>query len=61
MAMARVAAEVADDFPLELYGRPQERQKRLAAGISVEHWEHVGMPDYDPCSLADAGEPMDMR
>jgi hypothetical protein len=43
--MAMVAAEVAEEFAFDVKGLPQERQKRLATGISVEHWEHVGMPD----------------
>ena len=47
--MAMVDAEVAE---FDLTALPQERQKRLVLGISVEHWEHVVMPDYDPCSLA---------
>ena len=43
MEMAMVDADVAEEF---LTAVPQERQKRLALGISVEHWEHVVMPDY---------------
>jgi hypothetical protein len=35
-----------------LIALPQERQKRLVLGISVEHWEHVCMWDYDPYSFA---------
>ena len=49
MEIAMVEADVAE---FGLTGLPQERQKRLALGISVEHWEHVVIPDYDPCSLA---------
>jgi hypothetical protein len=43
--MAMVDADVADEFAFDWKGLPQDRQKRLAAGISVEHWEHVDMPD----------------
>jgi hypothetical protein len=52
MEIAMVDAEVAEEFAFDWKGLPQERQKRLVTGISVEHWEQVGMPDYDPCSLA---------
>ena len=52
MGIAMVDAEVAEEFALHWKGLPQERQKRLVTGISVEHWEHVGISDYDPCSLA---------
>jgi len=52
MEIAMVDADVAEDFAFEFTGLPQERQKRLVLGISVEHWEHVCMWDYDPCSLA---------
>jgi len=41
-----VDADVAEDFAVEFTALPQERQKRLVFGISVEHWEHVVMPDY---------------
>ena len=43
MEMAMVDADVAE---FDLTALPQERQKRLVLGISVEHWEHVVMPDY---------------
>ncbi len=49
MDIALVDADVAE---FDLTALPQERQKRLVLGISVEHWEHVCIPDYDPCSLA---------
>ena len=43
MEMAMVDADVAE---FDLTALPQQRQKRLVLGISVEHWEHVVMPDY---------------
>ena len=46
MEMAMVDADVAEGFAFEFTALPQERQKRLVLGISVEHWEHVGISDY---------------
>ncbi len=49
MEIAMVDADVAEDFAVEFTALPQERQKRLVFGISVEHWEHVviaGLPGY---------------
>ena len=45
MGIAMVDAEVAEEFAFDWKGLPQERQKRLVTGISVEHWEQVGMPE----------------
>src|SRR5258706_13496930 len=46
MEIAMVDADVAEDFAFEFTALPQERQKRLVLGISVEHWEHVCISDY---------------